>query len=68
VGPEISVELKEFYGHCPDCGHAVLSDAAEQCSAWWAASFHLSGSISPEAMRSRHNKRSEPSSIELEDR
>ena len=32
VGPEVSVELREFYGFCLNCKHPVLSDAAERCS------------------------------------
>jgi len=30
--PEVSVELKEFYGFCPSCRHPILSDSAEHCS------------------------------------
>lgn len=32
VEPELSVELKEFYGLCRHCRYPVLSDAAERCS------------------------------------
>ena len=39
VEPEISIELKEFFGYCPHCEHPVLSDAAEQCSSCGRALF-----------------------------